>query len=64
MGKLKPCPFCGEDEDCGVRIILNAYLNGIERYAVMCEACGVETYGYETPKEAIVAWNTRVGDKE
>ena len=53
--KLKPCPLCGRDylnirkkESCSETI-----------YVVYCESCGSMADSYDTPKEAIEAWNMR-----
>ena len=54
--ELKPCPFCGADEDLRV---VSVY--GEERYVtcLTCSACGPDA---ETADEAIEAWNRRAGE--
>ena len=47
--ELKPCPFCG-----GTAILYDA---GIPY--VRCDTCGTQTTAYQTPDEAIAAWNRR-----
>ena len=52
--KLKPCPFCGCD-DIGIWENDEGYIG----YQVYCESCGSMADSYDTPKEAIKAWNRR-----
>ena len=47
--ELKKCPFCG-----GKAIL---YAAGIPY--VRCDNCGTQTTAYQTPDEAISAWNRR-----
>ena len=47
--KPLPCPFCG-----GTAIL---YAEGIPY--VRCVNCGTQTTAYQTPAEAIAAWNRR-----
>ncbi len=53
MIRLKPCPFCGQDDAV---YALSDFLWHVE-----CSACFVSTYGYYTPEEAAQAWNRRKG---
>lgn len=66
--KLKPCPFCGNDNP----FILNPHLKRLDdiniglRSEVICDGCGVGVgfgYGYKTDEEARTAaakgWNKR-----
>ena len=61
MNELKPCPFCGGEA------ILGTWRDEYRRLnpsAVHCSVCHVETRIYERKKEAIEAWNRRVGEGE
>lgn len=59
MAELKPCPFCGESEDC-VHLQKIIYIReGHSRWEVMCENCGAEVSEFVTPERAIEAWNRR-----
>jgi len=61
--KLKPCPFCGESPDIG-----NAVYDGRKAgaYYIACTStCEVHPElndTYDSPNEAIKAWNTRAND--
>lgn len=55
--KLKPCPFCGQEE---LRV---ETINDNECW-IECPSCGVETPLYENMKQAIVAWNRREGSNK
>lgn len=58
--RLRECPFCGGEA------ILGTWRDEYRRLnpsAVHCSVCHVETRIYERKKEAIKAWNKRVGDK-
>lgn len=50
--KLKPCPFCGEDEDLAV-------LPDSVYYSVNCESCGTIGPAELKPEYAVAAWNRR-----
>lgn len=50
--ELKPCPFCGKDA--------RMCHTGREHHHVQCVGCACSTMSYETPIEAIEAWNRRV----
>ncbi len=55
MDKLKPCPFCGNEE---VGICYDSWDE--EYYGVKCLICGGSIYpDKETEEEAIEAWNKR-----
>lgn len=55
MDKLEPCPFCGgiAHDICEPTFVATF------AYAVSCKGCGARTRRYDTPAEAIAAWNTR-----
>lgn len=55
--RLKPCPFCGNDESSGVH--LETVWGGEEKFRVFCEYCGVSTWDFDDKDKAIKAWNTR-----
>lgn len=68
MGELKPCPFCG-----GKAIILyhengDSYRSNIyypsKRGAVICEKCRCSLHTYARAKDAVNAWNRRVGERD
>lgn len=59
--KLKPCPFCGNNE---ITITVRIGKNGFrDRYAVLCDygdgGCGAESGWYHSKEEAVFAWNQR-----
>ena len=54
MSELKPCPFCG-----GNRIMVTNW--GL--WKTWCADCKSETSSYLTEKEAVEAWNRRVGEE-
>ena len=45
---LKPCPFCGSEPET---------LKQFDQYVVFCSDCDDNIF--ESPEEAITAWNTR-----
>lgn len=51
MSKLKPCPFCGHE---------NNIVWGYKNFWVTCEGCGIETQLFETKEDAEQMWNRRV----
>lgn len=62
--ELKPCPFCGTVPKMGT----SELMNGRPRYFVECEGngCVMRAYtanDYETPLEAVEAWNRRACDR-
>lgn len=61
--QLKTCPFCGADKETGVHIDTIVYNDDIgddiERYAVICENCGVSTWEFKSIEQAVQAWNRR-----
>lgn len=61
--QIKPCK-CGEtaEYDCVHVATVVAFGVDYETYVVICENCDEETDEYDTPYEAIEAWNKRVGD--
>ena len=57
--KLKPCPFCGGEAR------INIFAHGWNGYSVSCSniyKCRATQEKFNTEKEAIEAWNTRVGE--
>lgn len=57
---LLPCPFCGDTSYGGVHpVIIGSIGYGEETYGVMCENCCAEINQFDTPEEAIEAWNRR-----
>lgn len=50
MGKLKPCPFCGNEG-----IITDSY----GYYFVYCNRCGVHIQNTESKEASISFWNNR-----
>ena len=55
MAKLKPCD-CGCEE---VYIDDEIYFEDGYRYWIRCPKCGFESKTYDTPEQAIDAWNKR-----
>lgn len=49
--KLRPCPFCGNEE---------IELYTIIGFYVTCEKCGAEGPGSKSKNDAICKWNRRV----
>jgi len=74
---LKPCPFCGEDEEVSspegrnyglfIRSTNGTYGNSDERWEffdVECVKCGCSlSIGAPSRDEAIAAWNRRAGEE-
>lgn len=58
MDELKPCPFCGSDED--IRVV-SEYSEAFYVYCLTCTSCGPSG---ATSQEAIEAWNRRTGDSK
>lgn len=56
--RLKPCPFCGADEESGVHI--ETIWDDKEKFRVFCENCGAEIGDFKTLEQAVEAWNQRV----
>ena len=50
MSKLKPCPFCGHE---------NNHVNGYKTFWIMCRGCGMETPLFESKIEVEQFWNRR-----
>lgn len=55
--RLKPCPFCGADEESGVHI--ETIWDDKEKFCVFCEHCGVSTWEFKSIEQAVEAWNRR-----
>ena len=54
MSELKPCPFCGNEDN------LKRYDNGFDYYWIECGDCGCCTEGKEGSEgNGIKNWNTR-----
>ena len=57
MAELKPCPFCGENENIDYRMN-NGTIKGFDY--VICQSCGAEVHALHKDKQcnaAIEAWN-------
>jgi Lar family restriction alleviation protein len=54
MTELKPCPFCGDDEE--LRVCQPPHMRG--HWVAHCGACGGEMQA-ESENGAIAGWNTR-----
>ena len=73
MDRMKPCPFCGDDDPSVIRNYARATRTFI--YYVECELCGAKTKafgsrdGFDTEpdwdsapaRRAVSAWNRRDG---
>ena len=53
MTEIKPCPFCGSGDIRINKTPVGAWLQ--------CERCFAEINLHRTEKEAIEAWNRRIG---
>lgn len=54
---LKPCPFCGADQD---RLAVSStHLDSLRIHSVECRDCGVEVADDDSLVDAIAHWNTR-----
>lgn len=63
--RLKPCPFCGADEESGVHIdtiVIADDISDIRRYSIICENCGAEIGTFRSPEEAVEAWSRRINN--
>jgi Lar family restriction alleviation protein len=59
--KLKPCPFCGEDEHKKYPPYYNIELSNYDdRHLIACPFCGAQVRA-ESEIEAVNAWNRRNG---
>lgn len=58
MADLKPCPFCGGEA------IVDMDEDWYWDWHAWCFNCNCDIGHYATKKEAIEAWNRRVGDAE
>ena len=61
--RLKPCPFCGADEESGVHIDVVVSFDELEddtHYGVICENCGARIGYFKILEEAVEAWNRMV----
>lgn len=56
MGKLKKCPFCGEE----VKLFTSIY----KIHCVRCVNCGIGTDFLETAEEAVNRWNKRAAEND
>lgn len=52
--ELKPCPFCGAKVE-----VVKDFDFGFEGYSVWCEKCRSQSAVYDSPTDAIEAWNKR-----
>lgn len=55
--KLLTCPFCGSQAHISTD---DGGDSGIETYTVICDGCSCDIGWFDTKKEAIDRWNTRV----
>ena len=60
MAELKPCD-CGCEE---VYVDDEIYFEDGYRYWIRCPKCGFESKTYDTPEQAISAWNGRIINEE
>lgn len=63
--RLKPCPFCGADEESGVHIDVVVSFNELKddtHYGVICENCGARIGYFKILEEAVEAWNRRINN--
>ena len=62
--KLKPCPFCGENDirESDIKEVHPEF--GISGYAVWCGNCGAYGGSRNRPDLAVKAWNRRSEQKE
>lgn len=67
---MKPCPFCGQDrageENDELEILVD---KGTEDYSISflptCKRCdGMIEKWFDTPIEAVEAWNRRAGEQD
>lgn len=56
--KLRPCPFCGEDENIFIEYVELSCPQELGAY-VYCGPCGAATNTCRNVEEAIKFWNTR-----
>ena len=54
MHDLKPCPFCGTDDE----LVIEEDERKLS-WRVYCDTCGLHTDDYPTREHAVSAWNTR-----
>lgn len=65
--KLKPCPFCGCNEEFVAvipRRTMIAEKDVKNVYQIICTKCGAKTGSKKTEKEAEEAWNRRTGNDQ
>lgn len=53
--ELEPCNSCGKN----AHLMLDLTGKNYGKYIVICGNCMQKTYLYETPEEAVSAWNRR-----
>lgn len=60
--ELRKCPFCGRSANIvplsGNLIVVTGYFIGCDHPKCLMKP----TYDFETPEEAVIAWNTRSSD--
>ena len=56
MSELKPCPFCGGEQDLSLVIDSSRRLG---QSSIRCLDCNCSIWGNEPENELIAAWNTR-----
>ena len=62
MSELKPCPFCGSKGVLNQKECVGTWI--VECSNQTCFASYMIGWDYDSPLEAVKAWNTRAGDVE
>lgn len=62
MADLKQCPFCGGEATMDWAFIEKKYVGIVEYHKVKCITCKSQTNIYASRKDAVNAWNKRVGE--
>lgn len=60
--RVRDCPFCGGEARVWTRTSFDRrVLKETLRTTVLCSECGCRTTAHARPRDAIEAWNSRVG---